>query len=866
MGVTLNQDDIDVLAQFVYEQIAASEARVADAIARGIAVGSNRPPFDMGSLEITYGTVVAVVGAQVYVALDSDQNNPVPMAATGAVAAGQRVAVLLTPPSGAIALGALANSGGNNAASVAYVTDAIAVAIAPLPEMETDIVDLETVKSNKPVPTSVKTSDYNAAAGDLVLCDTTSAGFNVTLPASPADKDFVEIIVVAGGNAATVQGNSKTVGDASTTSVSLTGIGQNARFVYSSTAGWWKMSRSPQAGTNTAIDPTTGAISATTTGLDLTSPQSMQNKFVQPRVGSVASSNSAFATPLSDLYDVVYQTNTEAANTSTAPMVVAAPTNGGTVPVEGQELILRMKCTNVQYLSWATGYRDTAAIKRPTVTTGAGVVDETKWKYNYVDSQTLGYDVWDLIGKTTPDLLQQHMPYIESGCTWAAVSAGNNRAANLAAGVVWINGARLVVNSPATADQVVSGNTTTATTTVIDGVNQDKYIVVCAGIAPSDQGKRVFGTGIPVYTFVGTVVSGTRFLLSSSPTSQVNVAATAIGTNVVLLLDNCTAARVDACTTTTSSSTIGDTSIVATDVGRAVTGTGIPNGSYVGTVTPGVSFVLSSTTVTSTTAVAITGAGGSPNLTLGGHTFPASTDAYNYIVDNGDGTAKSFFYYNPGGLNQASPALTTSVAATATVLNTILCAIIQAGASSIASGTLTDGSLGAINQGSTFSVLPLVSSIPYCVTDGGGTLIYPTDRAFKGIIGYRQRHLSNYSYANSSAETDVPDLNMVFVVPPGPAGRKVKLSFFNAGPSSSVTSNTNTIVGYLRDGSNNQGQQGVIVPGGANNQDEIGFSFTRVFAPGSYTWKGSVSQASAASTLTFPAGATYPFFISAELV
>jgi hypothetical protein len=66
--------------------------------------------------------------------------------------------------------------------------------------------------------------------------------------------------------------------------------------------------------------------------------------------------------------------------------------------------------------------------------------------------------------------------------------------------------------------------TTNSTATVTD-----------ASILTNDQGKPVSGTGIPVGTYVGTVTNGVSFLLSSSPTSQVNVLATATGSPTLVI-------------------------------------------------------------------------------------------------------------------------------------------------------------------------------------------------------------------------------------------------------------------------------------------------------------------------------------------
>lgn len=54
--------------------------------------------------------------------------------------------------------------------------------------------------------TAVKTSNYSAAVNDLIPCDTTSAGFTVTLPTAPADKSLiaVKLVTQSGTNAVTI--------------------------------------------------------------------------------------------------------------------------------------------------------------------------------------------------------------------------------------------------------------------------------------------------------------------------------------------------------------------------------------------------------------------------------------------------------------------------------------------------------------------------------------------------------------------------------------------------------------------------------------------------------------------------------------
>jgi hypothetical protein len=72
--------------------------------------------------------------------------------------------------------------------------------------------------------------------------------------------------------------------------------------------------------------------------------------------------------------------------------------------------------------------------------------------------------------------------------------------------------------------------------------------------------------------------------------------------------------------TTASSPTVTDSAVTALDQGRAVTGTGIPASTFVGTVTPGVSYLLSSSATTQSNVNAT--ATGSPTLTLTYSTDP----------------------------------------------------------------------------------------------------------------------------------------------------------------------------------------------------------------------------------------------------
>lgn len=66
------------------------------------------------------------------------------------------------------------------------------------------------------------------------------------------------------------------------------------------------------------------------------------------------------------------------------------------------------------------------------------------------------------------------------------------------------------------------------------GITSGSPVVTWAGITTALQGQPVTGTGIPAKTYVGTVVAATSFRLSSSPTTQVDVNATANGTSCAI--------------------------------------------------------------------------------------------------------------------------------------------------------------------------------------------------------------------------------------------------------------------------------------------------------------------------------------------
>lgn len=91
-------------------------------------------------------------------------------------------------------------------------------------------------KARRLTPTSVKTSAYTAAVGELVLCDDTAGSFTVTLPACASGAEVAVKKTVTSGNTVTVQrAGSDTMGGAATTTVQLKMVDQTTTFLGNAT-------------------------------------------------------------------------------------------------------------------------------------------------------------------------------------------------------------------------------------------------------------------------------------------------------------------------------------------------------------------------------------------------------------------------------------------------------------------------------------------------------------------------------------------------------------------------------------------------------------------------------------------------------
>jgi hypothetical protein len=104
--------------------------------------------------------------------------------------------------------------------------------------------------------TSVKTTGFTATANKAYFCNTTSAGFTVTLPATPSAGDEVVVLDYAGTfdtNALTISPNGNKI-EAGTASLQLKGEREGARLVYIDTTQGWLAYSGINEGTD-ALEP-----------------------------------------------------------------------------------------------------------------------------------------------------------------------------------------------------------------------------------------------------------------------------------------------------------------------------------------------------------------------------------------------------------------------------------------------------------------------------------------------------------------------------------------------------------------------------------------------------------------------------------
>ena len=150
--------------------------------------------------------------------------------------------------------------------------------------------------------TTAKTANYTAAAGDLVVCDTSAGAFSVTFPAAPSADDKIGVYVESGSFtlAITIQGNGKTLANFGS-SKTLQAPGDILIFQFDGTA-WVTVSAGVSStdyvvtitdGATVTLDQSAGANHKVTLGgnrtLALTNPtvgQSVMLRAIQDATGS----------------------------------------------------------------------------------------------------------------------------------------------------------------------------------------------------------------------------------------------------------------------------------------------------------------------------------------------------------------------------------------------------------------------------------------------------------------------------------------------------------------------------------------------------------------------------------------------------
>jgi hypothetical protein len=120
-----------------------------------------------------------------------------------------------------------------------------------------DANDLSVSVTGGPSLQAVKTSGFTAVANEAYPCDTTSAGFTVTLPATPSAGDQVQVVDYAGtfdSNALIIDPNGEDI-EGGVSSLKLTGEREGVILTYIDSTQGWIATSGINEGTN-ALAPT----------------------------------------------------------------------------------------------------------------------------------------------------------------------------------------------------------------------------------------------------------------------------------------------------------------------------------------------------------------------------------------------------------------------------------------------------------------------------------------------------------------------------------------------------------------------------------------------------------------------------------
>lgn len=105
-----------------------------------------------------------------------------------------------------------------------------------------DTLALSTLAEAVRTTTSTKAANYTAAAGEIVVCDSSGGAFTVTLPSAPANGTLVTVAKIdTSQNAVTVsRGGTDVLFGGSITSTKIYGAYQAQNWIYSSASTAWR--------------------------------------------------------------------------------------------------------------------------------------------------------------------------------------------------------------------------------------------------------------------------------------------------------------------------------------------------------------------------------------------------------------------------------------------------------------------------------------------------------------------------------------------------------------------------------------------------------------------------------------------------
>jgi len=257
-----------------------------------------------------------------------------------------------------------------------------------------------------------------------------------------------------------------------------------------------------------------------------------------------------------------------------------------------------------------------------------------------VDVQGVGFAGLNFAGTTgaTPDDTNAHVYLVRGAYNPAPTSAhGSTKTlgeSQECLNVLVVSDTELVCTLTTTGSLTSAGVSATASRTVTDAVTATSTALTSATAAFSatDVGLGVTGTGIAAGTTIASVTNATTVVLSAATTASATGVSVTIGTHTVS--DGVTTSGAN----TLSSATAAFTSA---DVGRVVSGTGIPVGTTIASVTSGTAVVLSANATATGTGVSVSFGNPVP-VPVGTYTLTVVSNGLADVLAGGDNEDATF--------------------------------------------------------------------------------------------------------------------------------------------------------------------------------------------------------------------------------